>query len=121
MWLQSFLIRLGPDLEEVALVVEIPIIFRVADARASAGELDFAALEILQVPHAVLVLECSIDNVGKDEEFGMGMRAKTCAGLDSILVDHTKGSPALVFSIIVGGERKRVVRVQPVMVSVTAL
>jgi hypothetical protein len=52
-------------------VVCVPIVFRVPDACARACELDFAALEVLEIAHAVLVFKCAIDDVAEDEELGM--------------------------------------------------
>ena len=75
MWLQTALVRLGPDLEEVDFGVGVAVVFRVADAGAGGGELDFAALEVFEVAHAVFVFEDAVDDVAEDEEFGVAVRS----------------------------------------------
>lgn len=55
MRLQATLVRLRPDLQEVDFVFRIAVVLGVPDASTSAGELHFAALEVLEVAHAVLV------------------------------------------------------------------
>ena len=73
MWLQTALVGLGPDLEEVDFGVGVAVVFRVADAGAGGGELDFAALEVFEVAHAVFVFEDAVDDVAEDEEFGVAV------------------------------------------------
>jgi hypothetical protein len=43
----------------------------VANASPGGGELDFAALEVLEIAHAVFVFKDAVDNVAKDEELGV--------------------------------------------------
>ena len=42
-----------------------------ANASPGGGELDFAALEVLEIAHAVFVFEDAVDDVTEDEEFGV--------------------------------------------------
>jgi hypothetical protein len=77
-WLQTTLVRLGPNLEEVDFRVAVAVVFGVADTGAGACELDFAAFEVLEVAHAVFVLERAVDYVAEDEEFGVAVGACSC-------------------------------------------
>ena len=70
---ETALIGFGPDLQEVALGVAVAVVFGMADTGSGAGELDLAALEVLEVAHAVFVLEHAVDDVAEDEEFGVAM------------------------------------------------
>ena len=58
-------------MEEVDFGVAVTVVFRMADACAGGGELDFATLQVLEIAHAVFVFEDAVDDVTEDEEFGV--------------------------------------------------
>lgn len=70
-WLHAPLVGLGPDLKEVDFGVAVSVVFGMPDAGSSVGELHFSALEVLEVAHAVFVLEGAVDDVAEDEELGV--------------------------------------------------
>lgn len=49
------------------------------------------------------------------------MLTETSSSFDSVFVDDTERTPALVSRVVIGSKRKRVVRVEPAVVGVAAL
>jgi hypothetical protein len=115
-WLQGALVWLGPDLQEMYLIVAIPVVFRVPNTRTGACELYLAALEVLEVAHTVFVFEHAVHDVAEDEELGVGVCAEAGAGLHPVFVDYAQRTEGLVSWVIVRCEGKGVERVQPAMV-----
>ena len=105
--------RLRPDLQEMTVFVLVAVVLGVADARAGRGELDFAAAQLLQVAHAVLVLELAVHDVRPDQEFGVAVRAEARAALDAVFVDYAQGAEVFVLGVVVAGEAEGVEGVEP--------
>lgn len=91
-----------------------------SDSGACRSELNLSALQVFEVAHAVFVFELAADNVAPNEEFGVGVSAKTCAFLHAVFVDYTQGTERLVPGVVVGCKRKGVEGVQPAVVSMAA-
>ena len=73
------------------------------------------------IAHAVAVLERALEDVGDDFHVKVRMLAKTLARRDTIFVHHAKRAEAHVAGIVIIGERKRVIRVQPSVIGMAAL
>ena len=121
MRLQPPLIRLGPDLQKVHLIVLITVVFGMPNPRSRTRELHFAALQVLEIAHAVLVLERAVDDVAEDQELGVRVCAEACAGLHAVFVNDAQGAPGLVARVVVRCEGECVVCVEPVVVGVAAM
>jgi len=92
LWSQVGGVRLSPNLEEVDLLLVVAVVLAVPDTGASAGELDIATFQDLEIPHAILVLEFTADDVGEDFHLTMSVSSEALAGLDPILVNDAEGS-----------------------------
>jgi hypothetical protein len=97
----------------MAIFVLVAVVLGVADAGPRGGELDFAAAQVLEVAHAVLVLELAVDDVRPDEELGVRVRAEAGAALDAVFVYDAQGAEVFVFGVVVGGEGEGVEGVEP--------
>ena len=75
--------------------------------------LDFIGSENVSLAHAVAMEKVAVEHVGDDLHVAMCMRAETLSRLDAIVVDHPQGTKSHVFGIVVVGEGKREVGVQP--------
>ena len=78
--------------------------------------LHLASFHHCAVSHAVLVLERAADNVTDDFEIAMRMRAETLAPLHAVFVDHPQAAESDVLRVVVIGEGKRVMTVQPAVI-----
>src|SRR5690606_7671367 len=67
------------------------------------------------------MLESSLEHVRHDFHVTMRVRVEALAGRDNILVHHSERAKPCVLGVAIRVERKRVVRIQPTVVSVSPL
>ena len=67
------------------------------------------------------MLEPAVEHVRDDLHVAMRMRPKPATRRDAVFVDHSQPAKAHVFGVVVLGERKSVVTVEPAVVGVAAL
>lgn len=113
-------VRLRPDLEEVHVFVLVAVVLRVANTGAGGSELDFAAAQLFEVAHAVLVLELAIHDVRPDEELRMAVSAEAGAAADAVFIDHAERPEFFKGRVVVAGETEGVEGVQPAVVCMAA-
>src|SRR2546423_712939 len=92
-----------------------------ADAGAGAHLLPLARAEDRAVAHAVAVLRRAGQHVGQDFHVGVAVQAEAPARPDAVLVDDPQGPETLVRRVVIIGEGKRVVGVEPTVVEMAAL
>lgn len=102
------------------ILLGVSVILRVSDPSPRARELYFSSSQLLEVAHAVFMLELAVDDVGPDEEFGVRVGAKTGTTFHSVFIDHSKRSKLSVLRIVVRCEGEGVVGIEPAMVGVTS-
>src|ERR1700722_20668409 len=87
-------------------------------ARAGAHTLDVARMNGRAVAHAVLVRQSAFEHITDDFHVAMAVCPKTLATRDAILVDHPQRAEMHVLRVVIAGERKAVIRIEPAVVSV---
>ena len=95
--------------------------FAVHDAGARAHALHVARLDDRTGAHAVLVLQRAFQHVADDFHIAVAVRAETHARLHAVFVDHAQRAKAHFLRIMVIGEGKRVVAVQPAVIGMAAV
>src|SRR4051812_24034042 len=73
------------------------------------------------VTHGISMLERAVEHIGHDLHVPVRVSWKPSAGGHAILVDHTQGAKSHVARIVVIPERKGMPRVQPTVLSVSAI
>lgn len=63
--------------------------------------MDFAAAEVLEVAHAVFVLELAVHDVRPDEEFRVAVSAEPSTALNAVFVDDAKGAEILIARVVI--------------------
>src|SRR5215469_6720569 len=119
--LQPLLLGKHPDLIHVHRLGFRRIEFAVCHARARAHVLDVAGLDRRAVAHAVAVLQGALEHVGNDFHVAVRMHRKAAATRDAVIVHHPQGAKVHVLWVMVIGERKTEMGVQPTVVGVAAL
>src|SRR5262249_7084262 len=97
------------------------IILAVRDALARAHALDFPRNDHRACPHAVLVLKGAFQNISNDLHVPVSVRGKTFCRLDGVLVEDPERAKAHPLRVVVMGEGKRVVGVEPAVIEMAAL
>ena len=111
---------LNPELQKVQGLGSARIELAVGHAAAGAHELDLAGLEHTAISEAVFVLQLAFQNIAEDFHVSMRMRPETLTPSDPVVVDHTQRAKAHVRRIVIIGEGKGVVGIQPTVVSVVS-
>jgi len=88
----------------------------VADAGARAHYLHIARFGAALVAQAVLVGDGAFTDIGDDFHVGVGMGRETRAGGDGVVVPHPQRAPAHAGRIVVAGEGKVVLGIEPAVV-----
>ena len=91
------------------------------DAGGGAHVLDIPGTNHGSTPHAVLVLEGPIQDVGDDFHVLMTVTWKPLAWTDHILIDHSEATKPHEATIVVFPEREGMKSLQPSVIKVTAL
>ncbi len=78
--------------------------FGVRDSSAGRHDLNLAMPNQLRIPHSVLMTQRTSKRYGYDLHVAMGMRAKTEAGLDDVVIDDPERTEAHATLIVVSGE-----------------
>src|SRR3989338_10607859 len=97
------------------------IVFAVRDARARAHALAFAGPDHRAVSHAVPMRELAIENIGNNLHVPMRVRPKPLPRLHAVLVDDPKTPKPHMGGVVIIRERKRMKRIQPTVIGVSAL
>ena len=66
------------------------------------------------------MLERAADDVTDDFKVAMRMRAETLAALHAVFVDHPQAAKADVLRVVIVGEGKRVMTVQPAVIGMAS-
>jgi hypothetical protein len=90
-------------------------------ARSRGHALHVARLNACSIAHAVFVRERASHDIAHDFHIAMGMGAKSLARINAVFVDHSQISPAHMVRIVIIGKGKRVVALQPTVVSKPSL
>ena len=77
-------------------------------------------MEDLLVAHRILVFQFATEDVGEDLELSVSMGSKSLAGSDLVLVDDSQRTEGIEAVIVVVGEIKRVIGIQPSVVGVSS-
>src|SRR5688572_29597945 len=103
--------------DPLLFVVELAV----AHADAGAHALHVAGNDGGAVSHAVLVAQGAFQHVADDLHVAVAVGAEALARLHAVLVDHPQRAEAHVLRVVVVGEGKAVVRVEPAVVGVAPL
>ena len=87
-------------------------------AAAGAHALHVAGRDALDVAHAVLVGEVALQHIADDFHVAVPVGAEAGTRRDAVLVDDAQVAPAHVGGIVVTGERKAVVGLQPAVIGI---
>src|SRR5262249_50332928 len=111
----------NPDLQEVHELRTRVVELAVGDAGPGAHPLNLPRTDDRARTEAVLVLERPIEHVGDDLHVPVRVSAEALARLHAVLVDHAKRTEAHELCVVVVGEGKRMVALEPAMLRVPAL
>lgn len=114
-------VGLDPDLQELGRGVGRGVELGVFDTIAGRHVLEFARLDGAAVSEGILVAEFPRNDVGEDFHRAMRMGAEALPGRDGVLVDDAERFEAPVIGMIVSGEGKGMVGIEPAMVGVEAV
>src|SRR5262245_21242951 len=114
-------VGLDPDLQEVGHAGLFVVELAVAHAASRAHPLHVAGHDGRAVAHRIPVPERALEDIAQDFHVAVAVGAEARAGLHAVLVDHAQGAVAHVPRIVVVGEGKAVIRVEPAVVGVAAL
>jgi len=118
--LDSFGLRLDPDLQEMRGLALRMVELAVLHAGAGAHALDVAGRNRLDVAQRVLVGETAGQDVADDLHVAVAVGAEAGARRDAVLVDHPQVAKSHVPRVVVIGEREAVKRLEPAVVGVAA-
>src|SRR3954464_769875 len=119
--LQALPLRDDPDLKEMHRLGPRMVELAVCDARTGRHSLNVARADHRTGADAVLVLHGAFQDVGDDLHVLVGMRVKTAAWRDAVVVDHAQRADSHVPRVVVVAEGKGVTAVQPTEVGHAAL
>lgn len=109
-----------PDLQKMRLLALGMVVLTVHHARARHA-LHFAGCDGLHIAHAVLMRECTVNDVADNFHVTVRVRAKACSGRDAVLIDDAQIAPAHMTGVVVASKRKAVKRGQPAVIGKTSL
>src|SRR2546421_611826 len=118
---QAFFFGKNPDLQKVDELRWRVVELAVSDARPSAHPLNVPGADDGARPETVFVRERSLEDIGDDLHVSMRVSAEALARLNAILVDHAKRAKAHEARLVVIGEGKRVVALEPTVLGVSPL
>jgi len=108
--------RLDPDLQEMHGVLVRRVEFAVQDTGTRAHALHVTGADHGTVAEVVAVLQRAVQHDREDLHVAVTVGPETLARLDAILIDHPQRAEAHVRRVVVVGEGKRVVGVQPAVI-----
>src|SRR5579871_4392633 len=112
------LARLDPDLEDAG-GFRLQIIFGMADAAARAHHLHVTGFGAAMIAHAVAMSDGALTDISDDFHVGMGMGRKSRVRLDLVVIPDPERAPAHAGRVIIIGEGKMMLGVEPAMVCAT--
>ena len=98
-------------------VVELTVLH----AATGAHSLHITGQNALDIAHAVFVRQLAAEHVADDFHVLVAVRTKTPSGSNAVFIDNPQIAEAHVGRIVVTGKRKRVKRLEPTVVGITAL
>ena len=111
---EALLLGDDPDLEKVHGLGLGCVELAVADAGAGRHALDVARLDDRAGAEAVAMLERALQHIGDDLHVAVGVRRKSRAGRDAVVVDDAQRAEPHVVGIVIVAEREGVAAVEPV-------
>src|ERR1700722_7564206 len=90
------------------------------NARAGGHALDLIRSERLLMAHAVLMRQRTLGDVGEDFHIAMGVHAEALAGSHAVFIDHTQAAETHELGVVIAGERKRMITIEPAMIGVAS-
>src|SRR3989442_1374525 len=114
-------VGLDPDLEEMRGARLVVVVLAVQYALPCAHALDVAGNDGRAGAHGVLVGKRALEHVADDLHVAVPVGAEARARGDAILVDDAQRPEPHVLRVLVAGEGKAVVRVEPAVVGMAAL
>src|SRR5262249_19289154 len=119
--LQALPFGQDPDLEKMDGLRPGVVVLAVRHARARPHELNLPRPDDTAPARAVLVLESAFEDVGQNLHVAVAVPAEALAGLDTVVVQHPKGSKAHVRGVLVVTEGKRMPAVEPAQLGLPSL
>src|SRR5262249_12420707 len=113
--------RLDPDLQKVRHARLLVVELAVPHAATRAHPLHVPRDDGRAVAHGILVAKRALQDVAQDLHIAVAMGAEARAGLYAVLVDDAQGAVAHVTRVVVVGEGKAVVGIEPAVIGVATL
>src|SRR5688572_27470577 len=92
------------------------ILLTMTDSSAGRHALDVSRTYHGSIPHAVLVLQCPLKDIGNDLHVAVSMHWEATTGAHEVLVDYAQIAETHVPRVVVLVERERVISVEPTMI-----
>ena len=120
-WCDTDGMGLNPDLKDVCGLALCMVELAVLHACACTHALNIAGRNTLDIAHAVFVRQFARQHIADDFHVFVAMGSKAPACGNVVFIDHAQVAKAHVCRVVITSKRKRMLRLEPAVVSMATL